>query len=158
MRRTQLALFEPITTPSDVAELVEKNHIHVRHSTFQGGLAALVHRWFRLTPSFGPDLVNKALSDMDTPSGSVLLDPFAGAGTTLIEAKLQGHKAIGFEINPVLHFVCKTSIEWGLSASSLREELNQIKQRVAERKVKAQGKSIAELGYSLPPIHNVYRW
>jgi hypothetical protein len=95
---------------------------------------------------------------MDTPPGSVLLDPFAGAGTTLIEGKLEGHRAIGFEINPLLHFVCKTSIEWGLRASSLREELAQIEDNVGDLKAKAKGKSIAELGYSLPPIHNVYRW
>jgi tRNA G37 N-methylase Trm5 len=29
-----------------------------------------------------------------------VLDPFSGVGTTLVEAVLGGHNAIGFEINP----------------------------------------------------------
>ena len=158
MHQPQLALFEPENTGTDVAELVKKKHFHVRHSTFLGGLAADVHRWFRLTPSFGPDLVGKALSDMDTRPRSVVLDPFAGAGTTLIEAKFEGHKAIGFEINPLLHFVCKTSLKWGLCTSSLREELALIGDRVSQRKAEVRGRSVQEVGYALPPIHNVFRW
>src|ERR1700690_416217 len=158
LRRTQLALFETESAGTDVAELVEKNHVHVRHSTFLGGLAAHVHRWFRLTPSFGPDLVCRALYDMDTRPRSVILDPFAGAGTTLIEAKFEGHQAIGFEINPVLHFVCETSVEWRLNVSSLRRELAKIGETVAQRKADVKDRFIEDLGYSLPPIHNVYRW
>ena len=93
---------------------IDRNHYHVQHSTFLGGLGARVHRWFRLTPSFGPELVRKILDDTDTPPGSVVLDPFAGAGTTLIEAKLAGHRVIGNELNPFLHFVCETSLNWTL--------------------------------------------
>jgi DNA modification methylase len=156
--RSQLTLFESESTGTDVAELVERNHFHVKYSTFLGGLAAHVHRWFRLTPSFGPDLVSKALEDMGTRPRSVVLDPFAGAGTTLIEAKFEGHKAIGFEINPLLHFVCNTCVEWGLCASSLRNELGALKDNVVKRKREVRGQSIEELGYSLPPIHNAYRW
>jgi DNA methylase len=156
--QAQLAFFENEGTSTDMAELVERNHVHVKHSTFLGGLAAQVHRWFRLTPSFGPDLVCRALNDMDTRPRSVVLDPFAGAGTTLIEAKFEGHKAIGFEINPLLHFVCKTSVEWRLSVPSLRKELAEITDKVAQRKAEAGTRSIDDLGYALPPIHNVYRW
>ena len=34
----------------------------------------------------------------------VVLDPFAGVGTTLIEADLAGHETVGFEINPYAVF------------------------------------------------------
>jgi len=95
---------------------------------------------------------------MDTRPRSVILDPFAGAGTTLIEGKFEGHKAIGFEINPLLHFVCKTSVEWRLDVSSLRKELADIREKVVQRRAEVKGRSIEELGYLLPPIHDVYRW
>ena len=110
MASRQLALFvdptsQPTRTSVDVKHRVRAEAVHVKESTFLGGLTARVHRWFRLTPSFGPEIVQRALAEMDTRPNSVV-HPFAGAGTTLIEAKYEGHRAVGFEINPVLHFVC----------------------------------------------------
>jgi len=43
------------------------------------------------------------------PSGTqVVCDPFGGCGTTLVEAKLLGHKSIGFDINPVAKLIAQT--------------------------------------------------
>ena len=39
-----------------------------------------------------------------------VLDPFAGVGTTLIEALKQGDDAIGYEINPYAALACRTKI------------------------------------------------
>ena len=39
-----------------------------------------------------------------------VLDPFAGVGTTLIEANLAGHDAIGFEINPYATFASRIKL------------------------------------------------
>ena len=36
-----------------------------------------------------------------------VLDPFAGVGTTLIEALKQGDDAVGYEINPYAALACK---------------------------------------------------
>ncbi len=47
-----------------IEQAVRYNHIPVKQSTFKAGLAAQVHRWFRLTPSFGPDLVREMLSKL----------------------------------------------------------------------------------------------
>lgn len=157
MARSQLKLFPE--TQTDLMETrVERNHLHVKRSTFLGGLAASVHRWFRLTPSFGPELVSKALADMNTLPHSVVLDPFAGAGTTLIEARVEGHDAIGFEVNPLLHFVCRTSLEWTISPASLRSQLDRIEQTMKHEQRSAAGLAVEELGLIVPPIHNVYRW
>ena len=39
-----------------------------------------------------------------------VLDPFAGVGTTLVEADKAGHEAIGFEINPYAVFAARTKL------------------------------------------------
>src|SRR4051812_16008461 len=102
--RHQMALF----TNSHAVEAgpaVEYEKVHVSKSTFKAGLSTRVHRWFRLTPSFGPDLVRLMLEEMGAQKHEVVLDPFAGASTALIESRLEGYRSIGYEINPLLHFV-----------------------------------------------------
>ncbi len=157
MACSQLSLF-PTDQTDQMEDRVETNHFHVTRSTFLGGLSASVHRWFRLTPSFGPDLVSKALADMNTLPHSVVLDPFAGAGTTLIEARFEGHDAIGFEVNPLLYFVCRASLEWTVSPTTLRLQLAQIERTMERERHSAARLSPEELGLTVPPIHNVYRW
>lgn len=156
--RQQLDLFEKFSEVGRVESLVEKSHIPVQQSTFLGGVAARVHRWFRLTPSFGPELVRESLAEMETSPKSVILDPFSGAGTTLVESKLEGHTAIGLEINPFLHFVCKTSLDWEQDVSKLRSDFEAIGKAYHKEKENTVGKNLEELGLSPPPIHNVFRW
>ncbi len=48
---------------------------------------------------FSPQLIEYLLDEYCLP-GSVVLDPFAGSGTVLLEAALMSLPAYGFEINP----------------------------------------------------------
>lgn len=43
--------------------------------------------------------------------GKIVLDPFMGGGTTMVEALRLGCKVIGVDINPVAWFVTKKEIE-----------------------------------------------
>ena len=72
------------------------------------------HRWVPWIAGFSRDFVQDALHRFAPPHG-VVLDPFAGVGTTLIEAMFAGHQAIGFEINPYASFASTTK----MSASTL---------------------------------------
>lgn len=58
-----------------------------------------IHRWVPWIAGFSSDFVRDAL-DYYLPQPGVVLDPFSGVGTTLVEAVSAGHKAVGFEINP----------------------------------------------------------
>lgn len=65
---------------------------------------APIHRWVPWIAGFSgqfvEDVFREFLSDKKLPRRPVILDPFAGVGTTLVQAMLNGHEAIGFEINP----------------------------------------------------------
>ena len=51
-----------------------------------------------------------------------MLDPFAGVGTTLVEAYRMGNRAIGFEINPYACFAASVKSRVGeLNAESVRD-------------------------------------
>ena len=49
-------------------------------------------------PTQKPLELMKALIELVTQEGQVVLDPFAGSGTTLLAAKKLGRKYIGFEM------------------------------------------------------------
>lgn len=63
--------------------------------------SAPVHRWFVFPHSYAPELVSWLLERLDVAQGSRVLDPFCGAGTTLVETQRQGFRAIGFDLLPL---------------------------------------------------------
>ncbi len=53
-----------------------------------------------------PQLVRYGLHYYSKP-GEMILDPMAGSGTTLVEAKLMGRHAIGYDIDPLARLIAK---------------------------------------------------
>ncbi|MBI4489411.1 MAG: DUF1156 domain-containing protein [Deltaproteobacteria bacterium] len=77
-------------------------------------------------------------NDPDT-NGKVILDPFMGGGTTVVEGLRLGCKVIGIDLNPVAWFIVKTEVE-PVDIEALKGAFA----RLAERKVAWSGKSVRE--------------
>ena len=60
-----------------------------------------VHRWYLFPHSFTGDLVHALADEWRLGRGDRLLDPFAGAGTTLLAAKEKGVPAAGYDLSPL---------------------------------------------------------
>lgn len=69
-----------------------------------------IHRWFYFPHSYSPELVKAILDRWRLPQGSYLIDPFVGAGTTLLVAKKRRYNAIGYDLSPVSLLVSKVKI------------------------------------------------
>ena len=69
-----------------------------------------IHKWFSFRHSFSPELVEAILLDWNLPDGSVLLDPFVGAGTTILSAKHNGYSAIGIDLSPLALLSTKVKV------------------------------------------------
>jgi len=65
----------------------------------------------------------------------VILDPFAGGGTTLVELNRLGAQTIGYELNPVAWWAVKKTMD-GVDISDLRtkfdEVVNEVRQEIGE--------------------------
>ncbi|MBI4318286.1 MAG: site-specific DNA-methyltransferase [Chloroflexi bacterium] len=68
-----------------------------------------IHRWVPWIAGFSSSFVKDALNKYLQRKG-IILDPFSGVGTTLVEAIIGGHSAIGFEINPYAALACRTKV------------------------------------------------
>lgn len=71
-----------------------------------------VHDWYRFVLSFPPHLVRHYLERFGISTEDVVLDPFCGTGTTIIECKKLGIPSIGVEANPVAHFASRVKSDW----------------------------------------------
>jgi tRNA G10 N-methylase Trm11 len=73
---------------------------------------APIHRWFVFPHSYAPQLVGWLVDRLALPSGAVVLDPFCGAGTTLVEAQRLGFRPVGLDLLPlaVLSSRAKTKV------------------------------------------------
>ena len=80
-----------------------------RDPAFMENREAPVHRWVPWIAGYSKYFVEDAITGY-TSGPSVVLDPFAGVGTTLVEADLAGHDAIGFEINPYAAFAAQMKL------------------------------------------------
>ena len=64
-----------------------------------------IHHFHSYPARFAPALVTGLLAEV--PPGSVVFDPFAGSGTTLVEARLRGCAAWGNDLNPLAALLCR---------------------------------------------------
>ena len=85
-----------------------------------------VHGWYRFVLSFPPHLVRKYLSDFDICPRDLVLDPFCGTGTTLVEAKKCGIPSLGCDAHPFAALVSRTKTNWSLDVKSLRNSLRAV--------------------------------
>lgn len=80
---------------------------------------------------FSPQLVEELLNAYAPPDG-VLLDPFAGSGTSLVEAARQGLSASGIDINPAAVMLARVYEMANLDFESRDEVLDELRQRLDE--------------------------
>ena len=97
-----------------------------------------VHDWYRFVLSFPPHLVRDYAHRFGLGAGQVVLDPFCGTGTTLVECKKLGLASIGVESNPMAHFASAVKVDWSLPGDALR--------RYAEAVASAAAKTFARQG------------
>lgn len=78
-----------------------------------------VHDWYRFVLSFPPHLVRRYLKSFGLGAASVVLDPFCGTGTTLVEARKLGIASLGVEANPMAHLAASAKVGWTIDPSGL---------------------------------------
>ena len=60
-----------------------------------------VYRWYTYKHSFSRNLVSTIINKYNLGPGDVTLDPFCGAGTTLLASKESGIRALGLDLMPL---------------------------------------------------------
>jgi DNA modification methylase len=111
-------------------------------STFLPNLKLPVHRWFRYSAGFSAEWVKSVVRSEGVGSGELVLDPFAGSGTSLIACDECGVDSCGLEAHPFVSRICKAKLCWASSIEQFVELARRVlddaaKRRAPERKYPA---------------------
>lgn len=91
------------------------------------------HDWYRFVLSFPPHLVKNYISKFGLGAKDILLDPFCGTGTTLVEAKKNLIPSIGIEANPFAAFASDVKTDWSVNPNLLLSQAGEIVAEYSER-------------------------
>lgn len=100
----------PTSRPSEhERENVERLQGAILDSTYVslgGRRTASPHEFYRYPARFSPAFARAAI-ELFTRPGDLILDPFVGGGTTLVESRLSGRLSIGSDLNPLAILISK---------------------------------------------------
>jgi len=127
--------------------------------TFKSGQTEPIHRWYRLTPSYSPNLVRFLIQELGIFQQHLVFDPFSGRGTTGIECQKQGIRTVGMEINPLLQQVGHKSLKWESENIDLFPDyLAEVAKLMDVFDAWNLEEVVEHLQTEIPIIHNVFRW
>jgi excisionase family DNA binding protein len=125
-----------------------------RDTAFTENHDRTLHRWVPWIAGFSGSFVAGVLEQAERTRHRLrVLDPFAGVGTTLVEALKHGNDAIGFEINPYAALACKAKVNAAQYDVGLLEVMLDRFEEYGEEKLCSPDGKIA----SVPPAGFVSR-
>lgn len=73
----------------------------------QQPVQGLTHTFYRYPARFSPQFARTVIEALTEP-GDLIVDPFMGGGTTLVEAAVLGRRSVGTDISSLAEFLAKT--------------------------------------------------
>ncbi len=95
-------------------------------------ISGLTHNFYRYPARFSPKFVREVIEVYSKP-GDVILDPFVGGGTTLVEALASNRHSIGFDVSPIASFV--TEAKTTLLPQNELEEVEKWAETILQKRI-----------------------
>ena len=90
------------------------------YGTFKDCFRAPVHRWFKYPAGYSFRLIQEKIREYSLSGSDLVLDPFVGSGTTLIEAMKAGVPSLGVENHPFVAWVARVKTRWDIDPRELK--------------------------------------
>jgi SAM-dependent methyltransferase len=101
--------------------------------TFSSNDELPVHRWWPYVQGYSAEFVRTLLDSADLSTGATVLDPFCGSGTTAVEARRAGYRAVGLELLPPAVLAARVKCRFELDGGELERECDRLVERARAR-------------------------
>lgn len=124
------------------------------------------HGIHRYSSKYIPQIPNHLIRAL-TKEGEIVLDPFVGSGTTLVEANRIGRRAIGVDMNPVAFLISKvktTPLDRKILDNAIANFIKTVAPKItslrsmAKRQRSSLSSPIFNFSYTVPTFHFADRW
>jgi hypothetical protein len=121
-------------------------------------VAGLTHNFYRYPARFSPKFARAAIECFSEP-GDLVLDPFVGGGTSLVEALALGRDGVGVDISTLAEFVTrvKTTVFYEEELNLLTKWTKQLPSSIDIRLSAKKFRYFAEAGY-YKHMNSAERW
>ena len=116
----------PLILPPEDNLPVEKSEVISNSNNSINSEDRTFHDWYRFVLSYPPHLVRDYINNFELDEQSIILDPFCGTGTTIVEAKLNRIRAVGLEANPFPYFASTVKTNWNIVPDELESFAAQV--------------------------------
>lgn len=113
--RDDLDTFRRRTAYFEEVEHVKSNHFYISSVLGKGQIGHTsqysVHWFYPYKGKFHGQMIKSLINASGAVEGDLVLDPFVGSGTTLVEASMLGVKSLGIDINPACCFISRVKAD-----------------------------------------------
>lgn len=119
--------------------------LHENIGTAKDNLKSPVHSWYKFTAGFSYKLIDTLVESNELNTESVIFEPFAGCGTTLVQAQKKQIRAIGNEGQTFMYDIIKAKLNWNFNDEIIHKKIISIVKSVKENKLKVDFQSVNPL-------------
>ncbi len=81
------------------------------------------HRWYDYLEDFPYYLIEEKIKEYGLSENSIIVEPFAGSGTTNVSSKMFNMKSYGFDANPLMAFISSVKTTWDVHLENYKKEV-----------------------------------
>ncbi|REE82142.1 hypothetical protein BX611_1685 [Lutibacter oceani] len=103
------------------------NHSNSTISQYNNG--GICHRWYNYLEDFPYYLIEEKIKEYGLNESSLIVEPFAGSGTTNVSSKMFNIRSYGFDANPLMAFISEVKTNWDIDLTTFKKEVLRISKK-----------------------------
>ncbi len=117
------------TTPDNFAPLLFEDEQTISELNKYG----VVHKWYDYLEDFPFSLIEDKIKEYKIKPNSLVVEPFAGSGTTCIAANLFHCNAVGFDANPLMTFISEVKTTWDVDLTVFKKQVVKVAKQFLDK-------------------------